>query len=472
MTEIVDTLDTSQDVVPDPTASEVHPRLAQRSLTPGALNGTIQVGPPGQNGTDGADGIGVPPGGTEGQVLAKADDDDYDTEWVDAPTGGGGGSVVVAGPPITGAATVAPNTFYPINLAANLGNVPITMPPAPDQGTVIEFSRQDSNIFTSTPRITAGAGDNIGDTSPYVISMRNSLVTFTYWGTTWWPAMPVGGASGLSGATPSSAFAPTIMSRDGAGRAQVEDPVAAKDIVNLEYLQAHGGGGGGTDEVAISPDDPTVPEPTVELWVDTDDTSTGVSVPTLVTDWNLAIPGGYYYGPSTTLNAPTTNTYAGMTYTDGQGHYTQVVYRIVTTSTNVEQWQRQLIGPNTWTPWRCIAYGPTDWATTGYLNNGGTLTAFQIRRRDNQVDVYATGNITAAFAQSTTGDYGNVIIFTVPAAYVPTGYPYPQPLMNAGGGPALAFYVTNNGGVGLSAGPPASFSAGQAFSAAGTYNLS
>ena len=246
MTEIadtLDTLDTSQDVVPDPTASEVHPRLAQRSLTPGALNGTIQVGPPGQNGTDGADGIGVPPGGTEGQVLAKADDDDYDTEWVDAPTGGGGGSVVVAGPPITGAATVAPNTFYPINLAANLGNVAITMPSAPDQGTVIEFTRQDTNIFTSTPRVTAGAGDNIGDTSPYVISMRNSLVTFTYWGTTWWPAMPVSGASGLNGATPSSAFAPTIMSRDGGGRAQVEDPVAAKDIVNLEYLQAHGSGG-------------------------------------------------------------------------------------------------------------------------------------------------------------------------------------------------------------------------------------
>ena len=241
MTEIADTLDTSQDVVPDPTASEVHPRLAQRSLTPGALNGTIQVGPPGQNGTDGADGIGVPPGGTEGQVLAKADDDDYDTEWVDAPTGGGGGSVGQEGPPITGSVTVSPNTFYLINLAADLGDVTITMPQAPEQGAVVEFVRQDTNIFTSTAKVTAGAGDNIGDTSPYVISMRRSLILFTYWDTTWWPTMPVSGASGVSGATPSSAFAPTIMSRDGGGRAQVEDPVAAKDIVNLEYLQAHGG---------------------------------------------------------------------------------------------------------------------------------------------------------------------------------------------------------------------------------------
>jgi hypothetical protein len=31
-------------------------------------------------------GGGVPAGGTTGQVLAKASDTDYDTEWVTAPT--------------------------------------------------------------------------------------------------------------------------------------------------------------------------------------------------------------------------------------------------------------------------------------------------------------------------------------------------------------------------------------------------
>ena len=35
--------------------------------------------------------VAVPAGGTDTQILAKASDDDYDTEWVDAPTGGGGG---------------------------------------------------------------------------------------------------------------------------------------------------------------------------------------------------------------------------------------------------------------------------------------------------------------------------------------------------------------------------------------------
>ena len=43
--------------------------------------GVIQ-GPAGTDGADGADGQGVPVGGTEGQVLAKIDGTDYNTEWV------------------------------------------------------------------------------------------------------------------------------------------------------------------------------------------------------------------------------------------------------------------------------------------------------------------------------------------------------------------------------------------------------
>lgn len=39
-------------------------------------------------GADGADGQGVPAGGTAGQILAKKTETDYDTEWIDAPSGG------------------------------------------------------------------------------------------------------------------------------------------------------------------------------------------------------------------------------------------------------------------------------------------------------------------------------------------------------------------------------------------------
>lgn len=45
----------------------------------------------GQDGAAGDDGEGVPVGGTTGQLLAKVDGTDYNTEWVDAPAGGGGG---------------------------------------------------------------------------------------------------------------------------------------------------------------------------------------------------------------------------------------------------------------------------------------------------------------------------------------------------------------------------------------------
>lgn len=58
-----------------------------------------ETGPAGQDGTDGQDGapgVGVPSGGSQGQVLTKASATDYDTTWT-TPSGGGGGAVVGAG---------------------------------------------------------------------------------------------------------------------------------------------------------------------------------------------------------------------------------------------------------------------------------------------------------------------------------------------------------------------------------------
>ena len=51
----------------------------------------LTPGPKGEPGQDGAPGVGVPAGGTTGQVLAKKSGTDYDTEWVDQ-TGGGSGT--------------------------------------------------------------------------------------------------------------------------------------------------------------------------------------------------------------------------------------------------------------------------------------------------------------------------------------------------------------------------------------------
>lgn len=49
------------------------------------------IGPQGIQGPAGQDGVGIPAGGTTGQVLAKKSGTDYDTEWVDQTGGGGSG---------------------------------------------------------------------------------------------------------------------------------------------------------------------------------------------------------------------------------------------------------------------------------------------------------------------------------------------------------------------------------------------
>jgi len=48
-------------------------------------------GPAGNDGQDGADGVGVPTGGTAGQILKKKSGTNYDTEWADETVGAGTG---------------------------------------------------------------------------------------------------------------------------------------------------------------------------------------------------------------------------------------------------------------------------------------------------------------------------------------------------------------------------------------------
>ena len=54
----------------------------------GATGATGATGPQGPTGPAGADGVGVPSGGTTGQVLSKASGTDYDTEWTTPEAGG------------------------------------------------------------------------------------------------------------------------------------------------------------------------------------------------------------------------------------------------------------------------------------------------------------------------------------------------------------------------------------------------
>jgi hypothetical protein len=55
----------------------------------GPKGDTGATGPKGDKGDTGATGAGVAPGGSAGQVLAKIDSADYNTEWIDVTSGGG-----------------------------------------------------------------------------------------------------------------------------------------------------------------------------------------------------------------------------------------------------------------------------------------------------------------------------------------------------------------------------------------------
>jgi len=55
----------------------------------GPAGATGQQGPAGSDGAPGPDGVGVPAGGSTGQVLSKIDATDYNTAWVNQPGGGG-----------------------------------------------------------------------------------------------------------------------------------------------------------------------------------------------------------------------------------------------------------------------------------------------------------------------------------------------------------------------------------------------
>lgn len=62
----------------------------------GPAGATGPAGPAGANGTNGTNGVGVPTGGTTGQVLAKSSSADYATQWVTPSAGSAAGPVVRA----------------------------------------------------------------------------------------------------------------------------------------------------------------------------------------------------------------------------------------------------------------------------------------------------------------------------------------------------------------------------------------
>ena len=122
-------------------------------------------GKDGEDGEPGTDGVGVPAGGTTGQVLAKKSNTDYDTEW-QTPSGGGGGGdtvsvdqVLTSGTEIGGVTVNGVRTALYAPQGGGGGSLPTTV-----------------NVF---PAITATAGNGITLTANSAIVITEEIQSAT-----------------------------------------------------------------------------------------------------------------------------------------------------------------------------------------------------------------------------------------------------------------------------------------------------
>lgn len=134
----------------------------------------------GDPGTPGAAGPGVATGGTAGQILSKVDNTNYNTTWINPPTGSGGSG---------GLKTIAKNTNYtalPGDLVvtnASSGPITITLPTAPPIDTMVGVKKSDSSANTVT--VVPGGTDKIDNDTAVVLAVSSASVTVQYDGTQW-----------------------------------------------------------------------------------------------------------------------------------------------------------------------------------------------------------------------------------------------------------------------------------------------
>lgn len=109
-------------------------------------------------GLDAAGGSGVPPGGLTDDVLAKASNEDGDTRWVAAPTGGGGSAGDRQGRRITqGVESCGP--AWPVPTTVGQGYIPAN----PDRLSLLIQNVSGTNIWVGgTSQVGDPNGDGVG----------------------------------------------------------------------------------------------------------------------------------------------------------------------------------------------------------------------------------------------------------------------------------------------------------------------
>lgn len=150
-------------------------------------------GSDGTNGTDGQDGVGVPTGGTNGQILAKASDNPFDTHWVTpdfmsdytVPLGGNQGQFL-------GKNSATDGDFAWLNLP-NGGSGTPELPAGGNEGQVLtKNSASDGDVKWADPATGTGVPD--GGTTGQVLTKNSNFNGDATWHDA--KSVPDGGTTG------------------------------------------------------------------------------------------------------------------------------------------------------------------------------------------------------------------------------------------------------------------------------------
>jgi hypothetical protein len=133
----------------------------------GPTGATGATGPAGTDGADGADGVGVPAGGTTGQLLKKSSGTDYDTAW-----GGADDIYVIAcSDEATALTTGTAKVTFRMPSAGTLTAVKATVTTAPvGSALIVDINEAGTSVLSTKLSIDDGEETSATAATPAVIS--------------------------------------------------------------------------------------------------------------------------------------------------------------------------------------------------------------------------------------------------------------------------------------------------------------
>ena len=135
----------------------------------GPTGATGATGPAGADGADGADGVGVDAGGTTGQVLAKASNTDYDTEWLSLTTADI--YVIACSDETTALTTGTGKVTFRMPTAGTLTAVKATVSTAPaGSALIVDINEGGTSVLSTKLSVDDGEKTSATAATPAVIS--------------------------------------------------------------------------------------------------------------------------------------------------------------------------------------------------------------------------------------------------------------------------------------------------------------